>query len=570
MISLNLYFVSSKESAVIGSNYIVKDSVKVKEELINNLKSSSNQITLQVLGDCAVVEKVIKEERDIKAQLLDDDVVIFTGYLSTNWSFTVSHTGANAVNITLEDVGTRLLAKEFIERGAHLFDCTVHDALVAICQKANVEINPDTIMLSNKVVKTVKGGDTCKALLQELLYEVGYVYYFDTLGRLLIFPLAVDVKEVGKRLNGSNLLTGISVKKSIREYSAARVSYKSVARERNTLVYRNTTGQSTSHPFCYLALNGNHIFDGAETWPAAEESDHIYPHIQAVNADGNESISSNEIIAISDIKVGFVSDSSYIEPNVEATGGPYLKIRVENKNDILHYVTRLDVFASVLYYKSTEIIRAACDEIAEESGSVFSEELSWLHDRASCQRFANLISQYHRYSSSLYTFYSPENIPPGTIIRLTDDIFTGLDVNVLVTKRSYKYQGTAFTYEAVGISEFNLDKEVIEERIYNTAHPIKGENGKDAIQVVVLSSSGTIYRRGDDDFKTTLEAKVFQGGEDVTEKITGEHFKWRRVSNYEADDALWNSNHNALMANTLNITLSDLNGRCTFFAEYIE
>ena len=569
MISLDLYYVRTGESTTIDSAFIVKDSVSFKEELINELKSASNLVTLQILGSCEEIEKLIKEESDIKAVLKDDDKVLFTGYVSNSWQYTISHTGAKAVSITLEDVGTRLLQKEFIERGAHLFSCSVHEAIVAICDKAGVEINSDTVMLQNKVLKTVEGGVTCKALLQELLFEVGYVYYFDEYGKLLLHPIAVKVEDEPISINGDKLLDGLSVKKSVREYRYARVSYKSVAEEKDVLIYRNNTNQSNAHPFCYLSIDGVSIFDGAEIYKTQEEGDHVYPSISANNASGNENISSNEIIAVKAIRQEFVAASSYVESTVTPLGGPYIKIRVENKSEFPQYVTRLDVYGTAIYYKSTNIIKASTEALDGESGSTFSYDITWLHDKASCQRAANLFSQYYRYSSAKYTFYTNEDIPSGTVVKLTDDVFTGLVVNVIITKKSYKYNGSSFSYEAVGISEFDLDKAVIEERIYSSNHPIKGDAGKDAVQVVILASSGTIYRSNDTSYENVLTARVFQGGEDITSAITGEHFKWSRKSEDDADDVTWNEKHSKLTTNSINITLSDLNGKSSFFAEYI-
>ena len=132
MIELKLDFIKTGDERVIGPEYIVKDSISIKEELMNSLKSSSNLVTLQVLGSCPVLHMVIAEDSDIKASLNDGEVRLFTGFLSTNWNWSVTHTGAEVVNFTLEDTGTRLLTKEFIESGAHLFECTVFEAVNAI------------------------------------------------------------------------------------------------------------------------------------------------------------------------------------------------------------------------------------------------------------------------------------------------------------------------------------------------------------------------------------------------------------------------------------------------------
>lgn len=144
---LKLEFVRTKEEMTIGPEYMVKDSVTFREELMNALKSSSDTVTLQVLGSCPALQSVIAEDSDIKATLTDGDYTLFTGFLSTNWNWSVTHTGAEAVNFTLEDTGTRLLTREFIETGAHLFDCTVHDAVKAICDKAGIIISPDCLSL---------------------------------------------------------------------------------------------------------------------------------------------------------------------------------------------------------------------------------------------------------------------------------------------------------------------------------------------------------------------------------------------------------------------------------------
>ena len=86
MMELKLEFVRTKEEMTIGPEYMVKDSMTFREELMNALKSSSDTVTLQVLGSCPALQSVIAEDSDIKATLTDGDYTLFTGYLSTNWN----------------------------------------------------------------------------------------------------------------------------------------------------------------------------------------------------------------------------------------------------------------------------------------------------------------------------------------------------------------------------------------------------------------------------------------------------------------------------------------------------
>ncbi len=570
MIRLEVNSPSSGWKGAIGDGFIVKDSISIREELMNGLRPSSNMAALQVSGNCPLLERIIAEESDIAAVLKDGDDVIFTGYLSTNWNWSVTASGIQAVSLTIEDVGTRLFSREFIGNGAHLFDCTVHEAVEAVCLSAGVAVSPECIMIPTKVFRTVEAGETCREILSELLHEVGCVYRFDRYGRLLVHEMAVSMSEEDPRVDGDSIIGGISVKKSVREYRGARVSYGVLSVAPGLLVYRNTTGQDSTHPYCHMAIPAGYTFDGAEIYPTDEEDEHTPPRITACNADGDPSVSSGEIVAVEGISYDFTFDAGYMTAEVESAGGPYLYIKVRNASNAERHVTRLDVRATATYRGSTGIIRTG-----EETGrgEVASEELSWIHDKSSAGRLANLLSQYYRHSSSRYVFSSMLAIPTGTVVRLTDDIHSGLDASVLIVKRGFIYGRSCFSYEAVGISQFRLDEEVVEERIYNSFHPLRGpagKDGEDAIQVVIISSNGMIFRSGDPSFVTTLEARVFQGGKDVTSLITGDHFRWTRNSGDETEDRKWNNLHYPLTGNTLDLTLSDIGGRCSFFAEYIE
>ena len=115
---------------------IVYHSISFHYQLLNGLKSSSNQITLLLSKTCSSIEDIIRTEGDIKGVLKDGTKLLFTGYLSTNYTWAVTGTGEQALSITLEDVGTRLLGKAFISSGNHFFNCSATSAISAICEVA--------------------------------------------------------------------------------------------------------------------------------------------------------------------------------------------------------------------------------------------------------------------------------------------------------------------------------------------------------------------------------------------------------------------------------------------------
>jgi hypothetical protein len=94
-----------------------------------------------------------------------------------------------------------------------------------------------------------------------------------------------------------------------------------------------------------------------------------------------------------------------------------------------------------------------------------------------------------------------------------------------------------------------------------------GLDGQDACSITIISDAGDKYRSGGS-FSSTLTARVFLGGEEITDSC-GDRFRWLRHSEDGTADALWNSNHYSLSGNTLAITQTDLIGRTSFEAQYM-
>ena len=77
------------------------------------------------------------------------------------------------------------------------------------------------------------------------------------------------------------------------------------------------------------------------------------------------------------------------------------------------------------------------------------------------------------------------------------------------------------------------------EKICATHTFFKLYDGDSSYTVYVESENGTTFRNGI--VSTTLRARVYRGGEEITEQIPDGNFHWMRVSSDSQADALWNS-----------------------------
>ena len=125
-------------SQIIDKSGIIARSISISYQLMSNLKSSSNQAKITILGSLPVVQDIIATEGDIEAVLCDGEDIVFTGFLSTSYSWSVTDYGESALSLTLEDVGTRKLQKVFIDNCVHLFECPASVAVNKIADRKSV------------------------------------------------------------------------------------------------------------------------------------------------------------------------------------------------------------------------------------------------------------------------------------------------------------------------------------------------------------------------------------------------------------------------------------------------
>ena len=473
---------TSSSSLEVTSQYILKEGVSSTFQLFSSLKSSSRQISLSLKRKTPAIESIIKTEGDIKAVLTDGDKTIFTGFLSTNFSWTLGEYGEEALSITIEDVGSKLLGKAFIKSGSHLFKCSASNAIKAVCDKAGVELSSSIPTISTNIVKVVGEGETCKDILSTMLYELGYVYYFEDDGKMNLFSFLNLPKTESIVLNGTSIVvkgsTAISLSKSIRQYNSAKVKFTELGETSNYLVYRNTTNKDSSHPYCNLVLKSNEAFDGSEIYAMDESATRTPTKIEAVNAASEtDVVGSRKIIAIENVS-SVIEKYGSITASIVGSGGPYLEINAQNKSNSAYAITRLDAYADVLYEKATSVVLSGDDTTS--SDNTLEEEMKYIHAPADVKKHASLIAQYYKYSSANYTFYKKEDIVLGSVVRLNDDVHTGLNVLVLVYAKIENDTNGIIEYKAVGYSEFDFDKaSIITRQLISPVKDMgaKGEKG---------------------------------------------------------------------------------------------
>lgn len=96
---------------------------------------------------------------------------------------------------------------------------------------------------------------------------------------------------------------------------------------------------------------------------------------------------------------------------------------------------------------------------------------------------------------------------------------------------------------------------------------IKGEDGQSPYDVDIISANGLLFKNGV--IQTTLTAVVYQGEENVTDKLDANQFKWTKINADGTLDTTWNNIH-AGGTKSITVTSEDIYRRATFNCDIVK
>lgn len=180
----------------------------------------------------------------------------------------------------------------------------------------------------------------------------------------------------------------------------------------------------------------------------------------------------------------------------------------------------------------------------------------------------------------------------GTAFHYADELSPAAEpmtIDILATEynfepsaRRWKYQATDGTWKDAGCrtARFRLQPDfhgwegrdvltlrytaATAEEEYGATHTIfKLYDGQSNYSLAVESEAGTVFRNGV--VRTVLCARVFKGGEEITDRIDADRFHWLRTSSDPTGDALWNAEVH--VGRELQISESDVWRKAVFNCE---
>lgn len=460
---------TSTEQLTIPSSEIVKNSCELTKQLMKDLSPTVDQCKFEIVKDSPAVEWILSKDTDIRAVVYENDTVIFTGYLSDKYKWSVTSNGESTLSVTAEDFN-KLLSKVYApsDGGDVLLNGSTSTIIPNICVRAGIKAEN---IPSYNITKVVSSGTTCKELLKEICFEGGYVYYFTPEGNLTVNTLLPSSLTPVATLNNDDLYvvndTAISLSKSLQQYRQANISYTKLDSRSNALVYQDISGRDSTHPNCNIEIAGGYAYpSGIEI--GSHTDDELKSTTECTDLDKGM-----ELVYIDNVKPEVTSVGS-IEYSITKKNAKDLDVLVKNTTSLSKTLSKLQATADITYIASNEKVIAGLG--TSDDDKVYEYECKYIHDKSLAQNLAKKIANYYKYCNYQYTFYSKQDLSLGQIVTLIDDTFSGLNVKVMPFKKVLTKN--IYTYTATSVSEFDIEAKDGQSLIPSSnVNPIVGPNG---------------------------------------------------------------------------------------------
>lgn len=405
--------------------------------------------------------KIMEENSLVKASLIDNGQNVFSGVIRPYFNFTAVNNYINdfsleildytellhkKVTVSLEDVLEEPIEGAIYEEdldgymiaSADGVDSVLHH-LTSLC--GIKDINSPVI---DKVLPrlSLKDGDYIDELLEDLLYEYGYDYYFDPDGKMVVYSTDTENTTITKI---QDLRGSLSLKRSDVDYDGTTVTYpKYKTAEHQQIYYNSWNDQNLDALFGYIVTH---------QYLPEEESRGLTWDLSKIRSDEGEEIRLSNFSATSgSTGNGAFETIAHLSDCNDSGGKGYVEYWgwygwtvMGGKAGVY-----LKVFADVTYLKSEST------KIGIIGSNTKEYIANYVYNKEDAEYLARLIHNRNRCGSYTLSFSSRELLKPGQICEINEPKITGLLSKVRVLSRrmtEYTPYSGIYEYEAESCGE---------------------------------------------------------------------------------------------------------------------
>lgn len=489
------------DEILADNNYIVTSSVERVMRFHKDLEPNSNTLKFQMrrdsmLGANTITEWLLKADDDIHIRVTRSSDGVnyspyFRGFLSDNYKIKVNHDGVELIDFQAEDYTNKIMKRKWASINPGLYKShyisntgssgNASKSLVSkVCSGPVSNIVPlryaangytllDVPNITNSLPAYYLPSDsesTCYDMLKSLLFEYGYTFFFDESGYLVVksFRIPTDTSPTTGFFNTAssrNIIGKIEVIKNQRKNKYVKVKLSTVATKTNQIIFSDTSGGDSINKCNIVIKAGKAYPDGSETNTSSDQNTYSEYKLE----------SGEEIIAVDGTTLDVLKDSQ-ISIVRQQNLNTKMNLKLINDGASDYSIRKLDIIGSTVYCKDQMIVESygknAWNET--EGENTFEYEAKYISTSAEGMYLAKTLGDYYKYANLLYTIKSKDVFQVGDIVKIEEDIVSGINTVAQIIEKKDCADSDIITYTCVGISEITVEA-TIKEEFLNTPTP---------------------------------------------------------------------------------------------------
>lgn len=387
---------------------------------------------------------------DVYVAITKDAAAYFTGVLSPNYQADIvdgrKYLDLIAEDYTLAKLGTTIPdVTTYAGFAVSTPSATATSLLHTIATAAGVTLTAGAPTITTVVPYVCVLPDdktTWGQLLGDILFEVGYVYYFAEAGTLTLVPMvnSGNVTTTNTFAVGTNVLDRITAKKSPDKYDDIRVKFATVESQAGLVLFEDTSGGEPPQD-CKITLDATGDGAGKDYYPPNSGTVEVFSEWS--NPDGKEIwIATSAALASDNIIPADTTLSRAFTNYYRRCSFAY-----HNAAAATREINRLRVTGTAYVVTARNVARSSLT-----GGKVLLEmEAKYVFTEALASVIANLVNQYYAYSDFTYSLKSKSDFALGEYVQLTDATYSGISqkCRVIGKKDTGENDVTAYDLEAV-------------------------------------------------------------------------------------------------------------------------
>lgn len=420
-------------------------SVKRTTTLFNEMNPTLNKLEFRLVFDATLFGRLIATKEAV-ATVLRNGSAHFTGALSPNYS-TAIRDGSKFINLIIEDYGVSKLGQTITSLLAYSTYSVCDPAspstslVHALTTAAGVALagSPPTISSSIPLLVVLPDDKaTYATLLTQILFEYGYVYFFNPDGTLSLVKTVNTGAFSGAYFfsdayGSGNIRGELEMSKKPDRYDDFRIKYRSVEYKMGIALFEDRSGASGSIA-ANISLAASGDAGKLDYYPKGSDAAEIFSDWKS--PDGYTIMGADSCALDSTVDANITLSRSLTNYYKRAS------FAYHNGAGAAKLITKLRLIGNAWVVVSENTARVA----AAGAKLLLEYEAKYIFATANAQALALIMRQYYSFSDITLSLKSRLDVPVGGYVVIQDAIYSGAAISARVIGKVEDESSTSISY----------------------------------------------------------------------------------------------------------------------------